>query len=565
MALRLRRRTPATCCAATTPTGSVQSWTWDELGPAAHRHRPHRRHHDVRVRGRPSHAGRGSIGPDGSIGDRRARRRRPTRRGSPTPTVSCTRARAGIATASSRRVTDAIGATISFEFDAAGLLVRLVDAAGVATHASTTSTAAWCAASAATRCRRTCTPPAGRITRRDRARRRALVGHVRTARRDGDDHRRARLDGRVTSTTCSATSPPSSPPTARRTATSSTRSAASISASDPTGRHAAQGLRRRRPPRRVHRSRRSRDAPRASTCSAAPIDRSRPTARSPRWTYHPNGEMATVTGPDGRTWATDDRRSSAGSSPSSIRPVAVPPAPTAPPVDSCRGPAPPGAPNASSTTPPAAASRSSGSTASVATCTLDERGQITGIDTSVADGADDQAQTRRGRPSRDGLGRAPPHGRLPHRAAARPGSNVIRRAACSGRRSIPPASRPSSTGTSVACCVRPPTPPVAPAPTPTTSAAACRPDDARRPHHHAGRTTSPACRRPHRPGRRHHRRRARRACGIVTGIRRGVTTAGTAPSTRSAERSSARALDGTVLGCVHLRPRRPHDRRRWPR
>ncbi len=156
--------------------------------------------------------------------DGRARRRRPARRGSPMPTASCGCSswdRDGQLTA----ITDATGAMTTFEFDAAGLLVRLVDPAGVDTRLDyergrVVAQRAW---------RRGVDLPAhaGRPhPRRDRA------GRHCPGRRRSDRTARWRRSPTgsarppATSTTRSATSRPSSPPTAPRTATSSTRSGA---------------------------------------------------------------------------------------------------------------------------------------------------------------------------------------------------------------------------------------------------------------------------------------------------------------------------------------------------
>ena len=221
-----------------------------------------------------------------------------------------------------------------------------------------------------------------------------LVGDVRAARRDGDDHRRARFDRRASSTTCSVTSPPSSPPTDAAYRNEFDEIGRLIAAIDPTGRTLGDGLRRRRQAGRVHRSRRPRRCAVTSTCSAAPIesiaadgavtaldlsperrDRDRHRSRRPHVVDR-------------------DRRSPVGSSPSSTRRVAGPPARTAP-----RG-------RLLSRTSPAGRTERfeydvAGRCIAVVgvdgirrELTLDERGQITGIDTSVADGVADPAPTR---------------------------------------------------------------------------------------------------------------------------------------------------------------------------
>ena len=64
-----------------------------------------------------------------------------------------------------------------------------------------------------------------------------------------------------------------------------------------------------------------------------------------------------------------------------------------------------------------------------------------------------RAERRR---SRDDLGRAPPHGRLPHRVTARPGSSAIRPGRLLGAIDPTGVRARSTTGTSAACCARRP-------------------------------------------------------------------------------------------------------------
>ena len=130
VALRLRRqhRRPAD------PPRSRRTPAVVDVGrtrPAAHRHRPHRRRHVVRVRRRSAHPRR-VTGPDGSTAT--AELGPAGRPVTITDADGVVRRLEWDTDGQLTRITDAVGAVTTFEFDAAGLLVRLVDPAGIDTH-----------------------------------------------------------------------------------------------------------------------------------------------------------------------------------------------------------------------------------------------------------------------------------------------------------------------------------------------------------------------------------------------------------------------------------------------